>query len=93
MVFNCYLKDQCELSFPSTGATAFGKYMDTSFRKEFPGENAEELNRVIQTFHSSCTNSIKRVHDHVADGSSLVHVVDSVRDLCTVFDRLMEKYS
>lgn len=93
MVFNCYLKDQCELSFPGTGATAFGKYMDTSFRKEFPSENAEELNRVIHTFHSSCVNSIKRVHDHVADGSSLVHVVDSVRDLCTVFDKLMEKYS
>jgi len=93
MVFNCYLKDQCNLAFPNVGSTEFGKYMESSFNKEFPSENADELNRTIQSFHSSCANSIKRVRDHVADGSSLAHVVESVKDLCTVFDKLMEKYS
>lgn len=92
-VFNCYLKNQCDLAFPQESSTVFGKYLSSDFTKEFPSENADELKRAIQKYHATCAASIKRVHDHVADGSSLILVVESVQELCSVFDRLMEKYS
>jgi len=92
-VFNCYLSNHCDGSFKDMSSTAFGSYLNSSFKAEFPNESADELSRVIKNFHTACENSLHRVHDGVADGSSLVEVISSVKDLCGVFDKLMEKYS
>ncbi len=91
-VFNCYLSNHCDGSFPSQSSTEFGRYLSTEFSSQFPSESIEPLNRVLSNYHSACDNSLKRVRESVADGSSLENVVSATQELCGAFDNLMEKY-
>jgi len=91
-VFNCYLSNYCDGSFPSQSATEFGRYLSTEFSSQFPSESSDQISRALSNYHSACENSLRRVSDAVADGSSLENVVSSTQELCGVFDNLMEKY-